>query len=474
MSRIGDILVRPPHRRGGAHARALALGLLAAGVATGAAARADAALADEVRIGHPVNGSMIRDQTPSFSGTTDAAPDEESRPTRVTVTIYREGAEVAKVEGDPFLGPTWLAGPSARLEPGTYTAEATQEEELFNGVWMTQLGVKSGTVTFTVDTTPPQVTLTYPASGSATAGGSQVVSGAAGTAPGDIQEVTVQLFTGSGVGPGEPAAAVTVPVSGGGWSATLGGLGPGTYTARALQRDRAGNLGVSGAVTFNMTSPQAHGPPTPSFTWYPSNPKVGEPVTLISSSTDDSSPIASFAWSLASTGPFTPGKSVMTTSFSTPGNHVVRLQVTAADGLSSTVAQTIPVSSRSLALMQPFPIVRIAGLVTSYGVRLKVFAVQAPVGARIRVSCRGRSCPKASESRVAASSSKKRKPAAVVVRFRRFQRSLRAGVVLEVRVYKRGQIGKYTRFVIHRGKLPSRVDACIGQAGVKPIPCPSS
>ena len=61
-----------------------------------------------------------------------------------------------------------------------------------------------------------------------------------------------------------------------------------------------------------------------------------------------------------------------------------------------------------------------------------------------------------------------------MVHFRRFERSLPAGVALEIRVYKSGRIGKYTRFVIRRGKLPSRVDKCVGQAGTKPIPCPSS
>jgi hypothetical protein len=62
----------------------------------------------------------------------------------------------------------------------------------------------------------------------------------------------------------------------------------------------------------------------------------------------------------------------------------------------------------------------------------------------------------------------------VVIAFRRFQRSLPAGVILEIRIYKLGRIGKYTRFVIRHGKLPKRVDACLDPAGIKPIACPSS
>jgi hypothetical protein len=476
MSAFRDTPPQPRRdRRAAPSVRALASGLTAAAAVAVVFALVGPAVAAgaEVKINRPANGSMIRDRTPTFSGTTDAAPDEDSRPTRIGITLSKEGGATS-FAGAPFVGRFWSATPESPLEPGTYTAEARQEEELFNGVWITDAGVGSSTVTFTIDTTPPQVSLTSPSGGTTTTGSAQVVSGSAGTAPGDVQEVTVQLFSGASIGAGEPAVAVTVPVSAGSWSATLGGLGPGTYTARALQSDVAGNVGQSSPVTFTLTASPAHTPPVASFTWYPPKPKVGETVTLISSSVDESSPITAFAWSLASTGPFASGKAVQSTSFSTPGDHVVRLQVTAADGLSSSVAQTIQVARRSLPLMQPFPIVRIAGLVTSRGVKLRLFTVKAPLGARIRVSCRGRGCPRASESRVAASSSKKRRPSSVVVRFGRFQRSLRAGVVLEVRVYKRGQIGKYTRFVIHRGKLPSRIDKCVGEAGAKPIDCPVS
>ncbi len=61
-----------------------------------------------------------------------------------------------------------------------------------------------------------------------------------------------------------------------------------------------------------------------------------------------------------------------------------------------------------------------------------------------------------------------------LVEFRRFERSLRAGAVLEIRISKVGEIGKYTRFTIRRGKPPVRVDTCLSPAGIKPIACPSS
>ena len=51
---------------------------------------------------------------------------------------------------------------------------------------------------------------------------------------------------------------------------------------------------------------------------------------------------------------------------------------------------------------------------------------------------------------------------------------VRAGMILEVRVYKPGQVGKYTRLSIRRGKGPKRDDKCLAPEGVRPITCPSS
>jgi hypothetical protein len=163
---------------------------------------------------------------------------------------------------------------------------------------------------------------------------------------------------------------------------------------------------------------------------------------------------------------------VISISFSTPGSHVVRLRVTDAKGLSSIAVKTIEVASPPLTLMQPFPIVRIAGSDTSSGVKLSLLTVQAPTGARVTAQCRGRGCPVKSESRLAASS--KNRAGTVLLTFRRFERPLRAGVILEIRVSKPGEIGKYTSFAIRRNKLPARVDACIGPTNPKPFPCPAS
>jgi len=164
---------------------------------------------------------------------------------------------------------------------------------------------------------------------------------------------------------------------------------------------------------------------------------------------------------------------VFTTSFATVGAHVVRLRVTDARGFSSTATQTIAVVSPPLTLMEPFPIVRITGTVTPAGVRLSLVAVQTPVGAQVTVSCRGRGCHERSAHRLATAGRRARGAASVLLAFRRFERSLRAGVILEIRVQRPGKIGKYTRFTIRRDGLPSRLDQCLAATNPRPIACPA-
>jgi hypothetical protein len=319
------------------------------------------------------------------------------------------------------------------------------------------------------------VKITSPTNGSSAIRTSQLVSGNAGTAEGDLPEVTLQLFAGAGTS--SPVRILSVTATGGTWDVTFAGLAPGTYTVRTEQHDAAQNVGFSEPVTFSLRSPPPPPPPQPpraSFVWFPSSPAVGEPVTLLSSSTDASSPITAFAWALAGNGPFRAGKPLITTSFSAPGAHVVRLRVSDANGVSSVATETIPVARAPLTLMQPFPIVRIAGSETSSGVRLTTLTVQAPPGARVTVSCQGRRCPARSESRVAVSRVRNRVAGTVLISFRRFEHALRARMILRIRVSKPGEIGKYTRFTVRRGQLPDRLDTCLDPGGFKPMACPSS
>jgi len=362
----------------------------------------------------------------------------------------------------------------------------------------------------------PHVTINSPFSGSVSAQTPSFV-GYGDPEPEDGGVVTLTIYEGPIAGGKVIQTTTTLPVKwtvpmpepweapgqegidGGTWSLVPAALPDGTYTAQAKQTTTPSPsfptpmTAESLPVTFTVVTPASSpppvatgpappgtppsapaGPPPPaaSFSWFPSFPEIGQSVSLVSTSTDTVSPITAFAWALTGDGAFHAGGQLLTTSFSTPGSHVVRLRVTDANGLSSVATQTIQVTSAPLILMQPFPIVRIAGSVTSSGVRLRLLTAQAPVGARVTVSCQGRGCPAKSQGQVALS--RKRNASTDVVEFRRFERFLRAGVILDIRISKPGNIGKFTSFRIRRGKLPVRVDMCLDAAGVSPLVCTSS
>jgi hypothetical protein len=433
-----------------------------------------------VAVTAPAAGAVLNSSKPTVSGTAGQASGDGPS---VVLKLYAGST----ASGDPVQtdkvtrsGANWTTGAVAALADGTYTALAEQSDEAGN------VG-KSAAVTFAVDTTLPAVTLTSPVNGSSTSTEFESFGGVAGIATRDLPQITVKLFAGSTIGGEAPLKEVTVPAVSGHWSAAIGGLGSGTYTARAQQSDDMGRTGFSEPVTFTVKIPgpvtptivatSAGTPPSPpqaSFHWFPVAPHTGEAISLVSTSTDDSSPIVGFAWSLSSNGAFDAGAPTLTTSFATPGAHVVLLRVTDGNGLSSVAAETIPVTPPAPILMQPFPVVRIAGSENASGVRVGLLTVQAPVGAMVNVTCHGPGCPARSQNVFATSGRSKNKAGMVVIVLRRFERSLRAGAVLEIRVSKSGQIGKYTRFAVRRGKLPARTDTCLSPAGVKPIVCPSS
>jgi hypothetical protein len=345
-------------------------------------------------------------------------------------------------------------------------------------------GAMVSPVMFTADAAAPKVTLNSPASPS-----SNTTPSFTGTAS-KTTPVTVDIYAGAAA-KGTVVSTATAAGTGATWVSgnASPALSSGQYTAVATQPNSLGGdpAGKSAPVTFTVTpppvvtpaearlpTPAPVPPPTPplaSFRWFPPVPQTGEPVSLVSISTDAASPIIGIAWALTSNGPFQNGGALLTTSFSSPGGHVVRLRVTNANGLLSDATETINVIGPTASLMQPFPVVRIAGTETASGVKLRLLMVQQmPAGAKITVRCKGRGCPIKTARRVAVSS----KRGAATVEFRGFERSLRFGVTLEVLVSKPGKIGKYTRFAVRRGKLPERVDMCLDLAGVKPMVCPLS
>jgi len=434
-----------------------------------ALAAAPASLANSepptLTITSPRNGAITNNPMPLIRGESNLY---EPGINPVVLKIYRGAAAAGEpmsvpVE-QPWFGTSWWATVPSPLAEGTYTARAEQAEPPGQPL--------ESTVEFTVDTTAPRVAITYPANGSSASGESQLLTGSAGTAEHDLHAVTIVLYVGA-TATGPALEAREVSTSSASWSAIFGGLRPGTYTAQALQRDEAGNTGASEPDRFTLTAPPSHPIPLPaaSFSWFPPAPVVGQTVVLVSGSTDSASPITAFSWDLAGTGAFNVSGPEASTSFATAGKHVVRLRVTDARGASSVATGTIPVGLAPLRPMLPFPIVRIAGVQTPAGVRLSLVSVQAPVGARVTVTCRGRGCRMKPQSRLATTSARDRHASSVVLAFRRFERSFRAGVTLEVRVSAPAEIGKYTLFAIHRHALPTRTDECLSALDPKPIAC---
>lgn len=123
-----------------------------------------------------------------------------------------------------------------------------------------------------------------------------------------------------------------------------------------------------------------------------------------------------------------------------------------------------PSNPSPLRLMTPSPIVRIAGRFTRRGARIRILSVKAPQGTAILVRCRRRGCRRHSVQLG--------RGIGRAVRFRRFERSFRAGTILEVFVSQSNTIGRVTRFQIRRGRPPKRKDLCLRPGQRRGSQCP--
>ena len=121
------------------------------------------------------------------------------------------------------------------------------------------------------DTTAPAVRITSPFDHGATDDTTPVISGSAGSAPGDAFEVRVALRSGATV-----LQNLTAERSGTAWSVQTGALAPGDYTLVASQSDDAGNVGTSPAITFTVNAP----PPPPDDDTDTNPPPVEPPAPV--------------------------------------------------------------------------------------------------------------------------------------------------------------------------------------------------
>jgi PKD domain len=248
---------------------------------------------------------------------------------------------------------------------------------------------------------------------------------------------------------------------------------PGPVKVSLRVTDKAGKTAsTSRVVTIGNRAPLS------SFTYSPAKPLVNQPVTFTSTAADPERQIADLAWDLNGDGSYDNGRGPTTLrSFDRAGPYVIGLRVTDAQGAVSFFSQVISIAAPlqaklDLRLMNPFPLVRIAGRITAGGTHVRLLRVDAPAGAKVTVRCAGRGCPFVKKVRLAGRPPEAR--AARRVRVRSLERLLRPGVRVRIFVTRRDSIGKYTRFRIRRGRTPARVDRCVNPGSLRPVRCPSA
>ncbi len=106
----------------------------------------------------------------------------------------------------------------------------------------------------------PAPVLDEPVDGSATTDSTPTFAGTVETASGDVPTVKVRVYKGSEVSGAPLRRSQIIAGRDGKWSLEDGTpLAPGTYTAQAAQTDRAGDAGLSDAVTFTVDPPREVG-----------------------------------------------------------------------------------------------------------------------------------------------------------------------------------------------------------------------
>ncbi|MEA2494018.1 MAG: hypothetical protein QOJ29_1929 [Thermoleophilaceae bacterium] len=290
----------------------------------------------------------------------------------------------------------------------------------------------------------------------------------------------------------------------------------GSYVVVAYVTDGNGNSGYATRTVKVGT------PPTASISLDPAAPQAGQTVTFTSTSTspDSGGQIKAWSWDLNGDGNYDEGSTATVTKvFDAEGDYSIGLTVTDDLGYTATKRETFHVApaatpdpqpqpqseqpqseqpqpeqpqpqptggggfdtpvpqpapdpnplnpAATLKAFSPMPFIRIKGRTTGHGARIDLFSVRGARGALVRVRCVGKACPeKSSAHRVI-----KSKRGTATVRFDALQGLFPEGTVLEVRVTKKGFVGRYTRFRIGRLKPPVRWDGCLMPSAKAPVGC---
>ena len=246
----------------------------------------------------------------------------------------------------------------------------------------------------------------------------------------------------------------------------FGSAGQKTVSLRVV--DSCGATSAKVEKTINVVAPTVPSNKLPVVRLFVSDRtvQVGDSVQFGSGSFDPDGSLAEETWDLDGDGQFDDGRGDdVFYTYTSPGEKTVSLRVTDSAGARAisqrqiTVEKAPPPPPGSL---RPDPDIRFLGQILSTGTRVQVLEVSAPKRALVTVRCKGKSCGvKQRRKRI------KKGP----VRFKTYQRFLRAGVRLEIFVAKPGKIGEYRRYTIRRNKLPKRVTRCLNGMKPRPVKC---
>ncbi len=212
----------------------------------------------------PANNSYTNNTKPTFSGTAGqaaASSTASADSTTVTVKIFTgantSGMLVQTLTTTESSG-AWSVTPTTALTANAqYTAQASQTDGAGN------TGTSSAN-TFAIDTIPPTVAMTAPASNTTTPTFSGTAGNNAGSATTSADNATLTVFVCSGTQTSCGAAGpslfetLTATRSGTTWSVTPTAgqalTNSSSYTAQAAQTDVVGNTGTSSIRTWTVST----------------------------------------------------------------------------------------------------------------------------------------------------------------------------------------------------------------------------
>jgi PKD repeat protein len=238
--------------------------------------------------------------------------------------------------------------------------------------------------------------------------------------------------------------------------------GPKTVALRVREAMPGGGPATGGHDIASRTI-TVNAPPTAGLRISPQSTFVDEAITISSTSVDPDGPIARLEWDLDRDGRFDDAAgAVVSTSYAAAGRHAVSLRVTDSKGAVATATGVATVRTRPLVMLSGV-LIRLNGAVAGEITHIARLTVKAPRGAKVKVKCKGKGCPKQTVKRGRGRT----------IRFKALERGLPAGIKLTILVSKPGFLGRQTTFTMREARRPKRVDLCLAPGAKRARACPS-